>query len=80
MLPLNAVQDAYSNTIRVNNCRMRKQITFFFLKLNFMAVLCATEIIIPIPGNSAVEPPIPETLVETKWLLKLRMYPIEKAK
>jgi hypothetical protein len=86
MLPLNAVQDAYIQSdsghirFRVNNCRMRKQVIFYFLKPNFTSVLCGTEINIPIPGNPAAQPPVPETPVETKWLLKLRMYPIEKGK
>ena len=85
MLPLNAVQDAYIQSdsghvrFRVNNCRMRKQVTFFFLKPNFTPVLCGTEINIPIPAQAG-PPPVAEIPVETKWLLKLRMYPIEKGK
>jgi hypothetical protein len=77
VLPLNAVQDAYIQSdggnirFRVNNCRMTKQVTFFFLKPDFTNVLCGTEINIPIAGD----PPVP---VETKWLLTLKMTPIEK--
>jgi len=79
VVPLNAVQDAYiqsdggSIKFRVNNCRMRKLVNFFFLKPNFTAVLAGTEINIPTPG-----PPVVEN--ETKWLLTLRMYPIERGK
>ena len=86
VVPLNAVQDSYiqsdgaSIRFRVNNCRIRKQVTFFFLKPNFTPVLCGTEINIPIPANQAANPPTLEIPVETKWLLKLRMYPIEKGK
>ena len=78
-IPLNAVQDAYiqsdggSIKFRVNNCRMQKQVTFFFLKPGFTSVVCGTEINIPIAGT-------PETPVETKWLLTLKMTPIEKGK
>ena len=85
VFPLNAVQDAYiqsdggSVRFRVNNCRMRKVVNCFFLKPNFSAVLAGTEINIPIPAQ--VGPPaVAEIPVETKWLLKLRMYPIEKGK
>jgi hypothetical protein len=85
VVPLNAVQDAYiqsdggSVKFRVNNCRIRKLINFFFLKPNFTSVLAGTEINIPIPAQ--VGPPaVPEIPVVTKWLLKLRMYPIEKGK
>ena len=79
VFPLNAVQDAYiqsdggSVRFRVNNCRVTKRVNFFFLKPNFSAVLAGTEINIPTAG-----PPVVEN--ETKWLLKLRMYPIEKGK
>ena len=85
VVPLNAVQDSYiqsdgaSIRFRVNNCRMRKQVTFFLLKPSFTPVLCGTEINIPIPAQ--VGPPaVAEIPVETNWLLKLRMYPIEKGK
>ncbi len=86
VLPLNAVQDAYiqsdggSIKFRVNNCRTQKQVTFSFLKPNFTPVLCGTEINIPIPANPAAIPPTPEIPVETKWLLTLRMTPIERGK
>ena len=79
VVPLNAVQDSYiqsdggSVKFRVNNCRVSKLVGFFFLKPNFTSVLCGTEINIPIAGPPVVE-------VETKWLLKLRMTPIEKVK
>ena len=85
VVPLNAVQDAYIQSdggtvrFRVNNCRMSKLVGFFFLKPNFTSVLCGTEINIPIPAQAG-PPPVAEILVETKWLLKLRMYPIEKGK
>ena len=79
ILPLNAIQDAYIQSdggnikFRVNNCRQQKQVTFFFLKPNFTSVVCGTEINIPLVGS-------PEIPVETKWLLTLRMTPIERGK
>ena len=85
VIPLNAVQDAYIQSdggnirFRVNNCRITKQVTFFFLKPDFTNVLCGTEINIPIPA--VVGPPaVAEIPVETRWLLTLRMSPIEKGK
>ena len=85
VLPLNAVQDAYIQSdggnirFRVNNCRVQKRVNFFFLRPDFTEVLCGTEINIPIPA--VVGPPaVPEIPVETKWLLTLKMSPIEKGK
>jgi hypothetical protein len=59
---------------------MTKQVTFFFLKPDFTNVLCGTEINIPIAANPGANPPTLEIPVETKWLLTLRMSPIEKGK
>lgn len=78
VIPLNAIHDAYvqsegSIRFRINNCRVQKQISLFFLQPDFTPVICETDINIPTAGN----PPVP---VETKWLLTLRMHPIEKGK
>ena len=85
VIPLNVIQDSYIQSdggkirFRVNGCRMTKQVTFFFLKPDFTNVLCGTEINIPIPA--VVGPPaVAEIPVETRWLLTLRMSPIEKGK
>jgi hypothetical protein len=79
LLPLSQAADATIQSdggysiFRVNNCRSSKQVSFFFLKSDFTPVLNETDINIPIPG-----PPI--VPVETKWLLTLKMTPIEKGK
>ena len=70
IVPLNALQDASiqsdSGTIkfRVNNCRVPKLVDFFFLKADYQPVLSVTDV----NANNA----------ETKWILTLRITPIEK--
>ena len=72
VIPLNAVQDAYIQSdggnisFRVNNCRVSKQITLFIVKPDFSAAVVGTEV------NAGG--------IETKWILTLRMRPIEKGK
>ena len=86
LIPLNAVQDSYIQSdggnirFRINNCRVQKQVQFFFLKPDFTKVFCGTDINIPIAANPGANPPTLEIPVETKWLLTLRMSPIEKGK
>ena len=63
--------DGGYSSFRVNNCRSSKQVRFFFLKSDFTPVLHQTDINIPIPGPPVVP-------VETRWLLTLKMTPIEK--
>jgi len=55
--------DGGYSKFRVNNCRMPKQVTFYFLKPDFSNAIVGTDINV---GGA-----------ETKWMLTLRMTPIK---
>jgi hypothetical protein len=71
ILPLNATQDAFTQSdggnikFRINKCRVQREITFFILKPDFTPAVVGTDINIG---------------TETRWLLTLKMTPIEKGK
>lgn len=77
IIPLNAVADSYiqsdgsSIKFRVNNCRVPKLVNFAFLKPDYSPVLSVTDINTIVAGNPPVQ-------TETRWILTLRMTPIEK--
>ena len=74
IIPLSAIQDAYIQSdggnvkFRVNNCRIPKLVKFLFLKPNYDHVLSVTDIN---TFAGAVQ-------TETRWILTMRMTPIEK--
>ena len=70
ILPLNAVQDAYIQSdggnisFKLINARVRKRVRFRFVKQDFTDVVSGTDVNV---GAGA----------ETKWVLALRLTPIE---
>ena len=72
VVPLSAAQDSFIQSdgsnirFRVNKCRVQRRITFFFLKPDFTQAIVGTDLNI---GG-----------VETRWLLTLKMTPIERGK
>ncbi len=77
IVPLNAVADSYiqsdsgSIKFRVNNCRIPKLVKFLFLKPDYTPALSVTDINTIVAGNPPVQ-------TETRWILTLRMTPIQK--
>jgi hypothetical protein len=55
--------DGGNAKFRVNNCRMLKQVTFYFLRPDFTPAIVGTDLNV---GGT-----------ESKWVLNLRMYPIK---
>jgi hypothetical protein len=74
IVPLNALQDASiqsdNKTIkfRINNCRIPKLVDFFFLKADYTPALSVTDV------NTIAN----AVQTETRWILTLKMTPIEK--
>jgi hypothetical protein len=70
LMPQSSLGDVFLQTdggnikFRVSNCRMPRQVVFFFLKPDFTPAIVGTDLNVG-------------TGVETKWLLTLRLTPIK---